>query len=419
MKVSVRKTNVNRLLRLAQSETSPEDLPLTRSRSFGRSGQAFHFIDQEVDEFEAVVKDILDIPEWSLKFSERYVEQSLIELLVRLRQDPVHERSKELFSALEADLDAYQDEQVVCVPAEYINVPDDGFTVGNVLFIRITKANIDATLYPLSAVQDSEVRVVRPADVLKDVGGKTCALYKVVAEPDRAKERAILEARSSVDLMRYSAPLIDGFRFGSAAALEHDVKYRNSNVIAFAADGKWKNYSQSGGRLTSFTYNPAMDGQLDEIGFSHMSKALMEDPDTRTDLESALIRALHWLGDGHSQPAVENQLLSLVTAMETLFTKESDDPIALSIAESMAFVLADTLDGRRFVKGFVKRMYTTRSKISHGKQRQITDADLVSFRLYVTLAVHHCILRADEFGSLDGLLNWIEDERLRPATCPS
>jgi hypothetical protein len=219
--------------------------------------------------------------------------------------------------------------------------------------------------------------------------------------------------------MRYATPLISGPAFASAAALEHDVKYRNSSVITFAPDGTWKNYSQAGGRIISFAYSPAMDEHLTEIGFSRMSEALVKDPDTRTDLESAIIRALHWLGDGHSQPAVENQLLSLVTAMETLFTKENQDPVALTIAESMAFVISDTLAGRRWVKGFAKRMYGTRSKITHGKIRQITDSDLILFRWYVTLAVQQCILRVDELGSLDGLLDWIEDERLRPATPPA
>jgi hypothetical protein len=57
-----------------------------------------------------------------------------------------------------------------------------------------------------------------------------------------------------------------------------------------------------------------------------------------TDFEETLLRCIHWYANSQIQVERENELLSLITSLEVLFTRQGAS-IAITVGESTALYL--------------------------------------------------------------------------------
>ena len=93
---------------------------------------------------------------------------------------------------------------------------------------------------------------------------------------------------------------------------------------------------------------------------------------TPTEFEEAVLQALHWYADAWLQPSLDNELLGLVTALETFFTRGRG--MTGQIAEGVAFVEYsglppdDLLSARKHVVERVRLLYNLRGTVTHGRQ---------------------------------------------------
>jgi len=108
---------------------------------------------------------------------------------------------------------------------------------------------------------------------------------------------------------------------------------------------------------------------------------------------------------------LDSYLLSLITSLEVLFTRQGAS-IAITLGESIAFVLVKGLAERKRVSERIKAIHELRSKISHGGNKAINDDDLDYLRTAVFYVIQEMVRRKREFETKKDLLIWIDDRKL-------
>ena len=125
----------------------------------------------------------------------------------------------------------------------------------------------------------------------------------------------------------------------------------------------------------------------------------------------AVIQALHWYSDAWLQPSLDNELLGLITALETVFTRP-ERRVTTPLAEGVAFVLANNLTDRKALVARVRHFYRLRGKVAHGGKQPILPADVNELRYYVQNVISVMITNLPGWTSLKSLHDWLEDQRL-------
>jgi len=125
-----------------------------------------------------------------------------------------------------------------------------------------------------------------------------------------------------------------------------------------------------------YTFNERTVKRLKEIGAFDVSSVLQKPLIDQSQFERTLLRGVHWFANAQFEKERENELLCLITCLETFLTPEDGNPIGTAIAEGVAFLLETDVDSRKRMKKTVQKLYRLRSGVSHGGNKAVSDADL-------------------------------------------
>jgi hypothetical protein len=87
-----------------------------------------------------------------------------------------------------------------------------------------------------------------------------------------------------------------------------------------------------------------------------------------------LLRGLHWFAVSQTQVERENELLNLITCLETFLSDGKS--ITNAVAVNAAHLLATGLEARLEIKRKLQGLYSVRSGVSHGGQKAILEQEL-------------------------------------------
>ncbi len=152
--------------------------------------------------------------------------------------------------------------------------------------------------------------------------------------------------------------------------------------------------------------------KLHECGAMDVAAILAKQESALTDFERTLLRGIHWFGNALCQKEPENELLSLVSCLETFLTPDDSNPIGTAIAEGVALLLGTTLEERRKLKKKVKELYAKRSGVSHGGKKAVLEFELSELRELTKRLIQQMILLCKTLQSKKQLLEMIEDKKL-------
>ena len=130
----------------------------------------------------------------------------------------------------------------------------------------------------------------------------------------------------------------------------------------------------------------------------------------RADLYGALqLHARHSVAT-----EIAHKLVFVVAAAESIFLKNSSEPIQKNLGERLAFLIGTTLDERRKLIRNVDEFYKIRSGlIHHGREVPESQKDVVDeffFNVWFSFAT---LLRArDRWKNRDAMFNTLEDRKL-------
>lgn len=244
----------------------------------------------------------------------------------------------------------------------------------------------------------------------------TCGEYRVVAEPERARERAEEEARRVLDVLRYSLPALYSDRLRVAVGLVGDIGRTVRLTPIFSADNTFfRLATQRIGSLSEFELSAENVQTMTEIGAFEIANLLSLRSKQLSSFEDVLLRAVHWFANAQTQTDQENELLSLVTSLETFFTPEPGEPIADAVARGVACVVSTDPATQAYLYRRMKKLYDERSRIAHGGAKVILRKDLDELELIAAEVIAVLVRRKGEFTGKVGkkaLQNWVKKQML-------
>lgn len=338
------------------------------------------------------------------RFGKQYLSQAVHAVLNAARTQPGYDVDAGVAEMLGA-LSSYDVEHTLHVPLVGVTLlSDEPLPMGNVELVRVTEARKEEMTRSLRAAVE---RAKGMGDELgagffgqmlttaESLDGQTCAKYSVVAEQNRARERAEAEARRAVDMLRLLIPEASESNEPFAVGLQGEVPAPGT-FLSIVGRFPTGTVIQQPARvpLATLRLDERRLARLNAPDLRAMSDLLRARDDEITATERGLVRSMHWLGNGITQMDPPNALLNLITAAEVLV---AGDDIAISLGARMA-VLLETNPGEQVkLCERIVRLYDRRNLVSHRGSLEASPSDVAELTRRV-LALFHLILeRRDRF----------------------
>jgi len=386
---------------------------------FGRHNVDFYLDSPTAHELQQLYNKLLDTDSCRNLFSEKYIKENIEDILADAVANDDPQNTSEQVDELLAEIEIYNKEFLVIVPLVGVRIDNRKLSLGQVVIRRFSGSNYRKISKRIEKIilanthhtmEEKREHIQHTTEDLSKLEGRVCAEYSIKAEAQRARERAIEEVHRAIDLLYYCRRALHGDDWRVRIGLLGEVsrEWRITPVIS-TNDYAFNISGEVVGPLSEFEISPRTIAIMRKMGVFELSEVLRKGKPT--DFEETLLRCIHWYANSQIQVERENELLSLITSLEVLFTRQGAS-IAITVGESTAFVLAKGLTERKKMSERIKAIHELRSKISHGGNKAINDDDLNYLRGAVFYVVQEMVKRKREFGTKKDLLNWIDDQKL-------
>src|SRR5215204_383604 len=343
---------------------------------------------------------------WGQKLSGDYVEQGILDIMLKLTDQPTHSGTQPLLEELSDSFDSYNEHRTVYIPLSGVKITDvDELHFGEVVLKQMTEEQKEEVGQSLHTNEDREtffrkVRVVPHAEVT------------VSAEPIKAWEIAQDRLRDVLDILRYVMPFL------SNEELDPDINLLGLNKsyppLLAVHSGKVENLYGSLRHIpTNVEISQETLKELQEVGF--VDAVEYAGKEEKKELELAVLRGIQWAADSQGQRQYGNMLLSLIIALECLLPSERSSG-STWFSEGAALLLGQNSTERKNIRDRVRGLYRKRNDIMHqGGGEEVTRDDVVWARKLVHNIIRTIISRRDEFEHQDGtydIATWLEDHKL-------
>lgn len=380
-------------------------------------GVAYSLTNEAARTFNDVVTKLLEQKQFAQKFSAKYIEKKLKKLFAELLANEEYDIENGI-SELANELLEFNQNNIVFLKIEGILlsaclvigkvrfVPGDDYLIENI------NNKFEAIIKTLKNNEESKnsYRQLIEQQSRSEFQGGCIGVVEIDAEPIRAFEIAKEEVRRAIDLLRFSSkaiyPLSEDVRIGLKG--DHPKTKRQGFIVSEKVSDTPED---SVGSVRSFEINEATIQRMNEIGVFRLSDALSKKQ--ANNLEETLIRAIHWFSVALTQNESGNAFLFLIVALESLFKAEKGNSIGGTVAESVAFIMSDNLDGRKKIITLVRKYYGKRSGVAHGGNKSISNSELLNLINIVGTTIMVVIEKLKEINTQKELMNWIEEMKLK------
>ncbi len=378
-------------------------------------------------------------------FTKEWVDKELKDILVRIFEEGEQTNLPVFFDQLVGSIENFAIEQNIYLPLDNIEMSgDDVLELGRVKLKKMTDTRIQDVCRAIENVimQTANTEEEKPQIIehlhkysINPLRNKICAEFSCVAQSDVAGERAEEEALRAIDLLRFAIPSIYTFlypaEFYSPSEREKQKKKRQkseyrtrtrvgvglqgevsvgirrtviiqTNVEAFSLPGKFVG-------MRPFEVSDLNRNTMEQIGALKVSAWLRQQ--TVTPFQDAILRSIHWFANALVQFEIENELLNLVTSLETLLARESDN-LMEAVGYGIAFILGNNINERKELISRYNEIYKVRSSTSHHGYRRADEVDLIELRYLSMKIIKFAIEKSGEWEKPEELSAWIKEKKL-------
>lgn len=258
----------------------------------------------------------------------------------------------------------------ILVPIVFLSI-QKRFSIGNVDFypfneqiintIKSETLNFSETFHPQTADAMKQFFEER---IRKNIQGHTAAVISVHADTNKAYEVAILEVERSLSALRLFSGSMYEPKLFYAATLWGSEHVNYANIMSL--DGfRMEAYSKH--RIDQVLHIENLDvdmiDSLFENGLGILSDLLKLDKPNK--FQAKLIDCLMLYSRSTTAKHLSDKLVYILSSLESLLLKNSQEPIQQNLGERMAFLIAESPQERLRVIKLVKEIYSMRSKFVH------------------------------------------------------
>jgi len=320
----------------------------------------------------------------------------------------------------------------------------DKLEIGKVTIKKMTDKQIEIISRKIKKIimQTTHPREHKPLMIdtllrrhIEPLRGKICAEFRIIAEPELVQEYARKEISRIIDLLRYAIPSIYPYQYpaywcspearkihkqsekeGSTVkhtrigfGLQGEIGIGILNTITLSSKGEEFHMQGSFIGLRPFVISPDNITIMKKIGVFKVARLLKKSE--VTSFGEVILRSIHWYANALTQVEIENELLSLVTSLETILTG-SEDRMMDAVGYGVAFLLGTNLDHRLDLMARYKDIYGKRSRASHHGHRDVDQVDLVELRYLTLETIQKAIKNLNKWKEHEQLLEWIRRRKL-------
>ena len=411
---------IKKIVNISENLQDPLACRNRRRRFISRDGISYCLTDRFLDFWDDILRDLLIKHKWNTKFSEKYVDSKLQEIISNLIRDRSPQKAHEYLDQLEKEYEHYSIEQVLRIPLFGIELDERLIELGNVTFKKLNDERTEELIVMLNQAisnssntdEEKKMHFDFEKELINEyLRDRVCAEISLLAEPDRALEIAETEAQRALDLLRYAIPAIYSSDKKVTIGLQGEYSSQTRYAQIFSADGQSFSCTiTSVGPLFPLELSTQNLEHMEKIGVFTLGDILKKEQLSK--FEETLLQGIEWFSRAQTQSEPKNKLLNLITVLETFLTPRGTDPIQKTISEGVAILLKDDAIQRKSLMKRVKQFYGLRSKLSHGHSKEILDADIRLLLNIVGSLIMILIEERDHFASKEDLINWIEYKKL-------
>jgi hypothetical protein len=236
----------------------------------------------------------------------------------------------------------------------------------------------------------------------------------VHAEPQLAVDIALENAKQAVSVLALFSPaiLIPDIRCISMPVGNDSVRYFWALIRTSKGEIAQKGEMDDAPmgpfwQMTKAQIDQNMDGGMKELsGIFQKEK--------HSDFESIFVNFVNIYSRAAFTADPLDKLVYILSALETLFLKNTNEGIQQNLGERMAILIGSSLEARKEVIKTVRSVYSIRSRfLHHGKQTEQIDT-ISSFLRYARMAFRSVLLNIPNFQNKEAFLSAIDDEKLKP-----
>lgn len=289
------------------------------------------------------------------------------------------------------------------------------FAIGDVQFRKISKDILERwyARIPQEALDRNPGVMEKLNRERATLQGTLAARIKVTAEPQKAAEAAQVAADEAIALLRFLSPVNWTCRITSHCLPVGKENTRKS-LDMIVEDDQIQSLSEYTVEQGPTAWNvdedqnsPLHVGLLESL---HQLALYREKTKFRADLYGALqLHARHTVAS-----EVAHKIVFVVAAAESIFLKDSHEPIQKNLGERIAFLTGNTVDERKDVIKNVDEFYNIRSGlIHHGRDVREEEKEIVDkFFFNIWFSFHRLLAQVDEFQTRNDLFTMLENRKL-------
>ena len=135
----------------------------------------------------------------------------------------------------------------------------------------------------------------------------------------------------------------------------------------------------------------------------------------RSDFQDSLFAVLLVYSRAALRSAIEDKLLYVVVALDSLLLRDDSEPIGDNVAVRIAWVIGQSTDDRAAIVRLVRAAYSLRSRFVHHGKIEWTDEDLETVRQFMRKAwlfFMQLIIDSERYTTRADFINTLERKKL-------
>jgi len=331
-------------------------------------------------EMEILADSLASNKIWGNKWSSKYILEQLVSKMqgIKIIGLPSAKLSIDL---LNQEHDEFDEEVTVHLPITNLMMEIHQLQIGAVTFHRSSSeyrkkitglaTEVHQNMSPVAKetfkLEDATEVILRPMRF------ETSASFVTVAEPILGIERALTEVRRTLEILTlacsYRFP--DKMEGDIQLSIFGEIPHKGPSITYQFGEGLYAS-QESYPSSAPMNIVPESLQAFDRHGITDLFELLQKPLHRLNDIESALLRSIHWFAVSQGQLELENRLLNLTTAIESLLTVGEQYSITSRISEGSAVLLMSDYDSFVSTRDFMQQIYKARSNVSHGGHRVTT-----------------------------------------------
>ncbi len=374
---------------------------------------------EAVAAFRGLTSNLQSQPEWRNQFSEKYISTELRKILARLSTvapASLIPRLEEFIKSLQEFKEVHE----LVMPIQGLRLEVEAFRLGRTTFRPIDQIQMDQlkkraekTIQTLKySDEDKAYWCGHYQDVIETRLGvfDTLAFSKSVAEVYQARVNALQDIDMALSVLKFLTPYTQELPEYVGLGLPGQFAAAAYSTIVFSENGSFNTDFPLKGRYLPFKVD---DQFLERHGEALESLSEIIASPSRSEIEERILVAIQWAGRAHSDSQSQQQLLSLITALECLLNPTDGRPYRIGLSESTVFLVGpEDLKGRLKLFHFLGSMYEVRSKIIHGGSVEPPDSDITNLQRVVGSVIMRVVGIRHKYATRKALETHLERARL-------